>query len=190
MPLLTGNQTHVKTNSIWFWRCDNNRLRWFCRSLFGRRLNGDYAIPAAFAAKALGETVKMVLRRADDARFDSVRSPSVQTLRMTFDTANKVNAMEHNAAAGWPTQVMAAFFMPKGTNGEPYDPFAISGADHWYDVGPQKVRSLSNDLANSTFRPGWLRWSGPDEPIGQLKVLSTKQPTTPKLIRLFYDLAC
>lgn len=128
---------------------------------FGRRLNGDYAIPAALAAKALGKPVKMVLTRADDARFDSVRSPSVQTLRMAFDSGSKVIAMEHHAAAGWPTQVMAAFFMPKGTNGEPYDPFAISGADHWYDVGAQKVRALSNDLANTTFRPGWLRSVGP-----------------------------
>jgi isoquinoline 1-oxidoreductase subunit beta len=128
---------------------------------FGRRLNGDYAVPAALAAKALGKPVKMVLTRADDARFDSVRSPSVQTLRMAFDEASKVIAMEHHAAAGWPTQVMAAFFMPKGTNGEPYDPFAISGADHWYDVGAQQVRALSNDLANATFRPGWLRSVGP-----------------------------
>jgi isoquinoline 1-oxidoreductase subunit beta len=128
---------------------------------FGRRLNGDYAIPAALAAKALGKPVKMVLTRADDARFDSVRSPSLQTLRMAFDADGKVIAMEHHAAAGWPTQVMAAFFMPKGTNGEPYDPFAISGADHWYEVGAQKVRALSNDLANATFRPGWLRSVGP-----------------------------
>jgi isoquinoline 1-oxidoreductase subunit beta len=128
---------------------------------FGRRLNGDYAIPAALAAQALGRPVKMILTRADDARFDSVRSPSVQTLRMAFDGAGKVTGMEHHAAAGWPTQVMAAFFMPKGTNGEPYDPFAISGADHWYEVGALKVRALSNDLANATFRPGWLRSVGP-----------------------------
>jgi isoquinoline 1-oxidoreductase subunit beta len=72
-----------------------------------------------------------------------------------------VVAMEHHASAGWPTQAMAAFFMPKGTNGEAYDPFAISGADHWYDVGVQKVRAISNDLANATFRPGWLRSVGP-----------------------------
>jgi isoquinoline 1-oxidoreductase subunit beta len=45
--------------------------------------------------------------------------------------------------------------------GAPVDPFASSGADHWYDVGPQKVRVISNDLANSTFRPGWLRSVGP-----------------------------
>jgi len=128
---------------------------------FGRRLNGDYCVPAALAAKSLGKPVKMVLTRADDARFDSVRSPSVQTLRMGFDKAHTVVAMEHHAAAGWPTEVMASFFMPKGSQGVPFDPFAISGADHWYDVGIQKVRAISNDLANATFRPGWLRSVGP-----------------------------
>jgi CO/xanthine dehydrogenase Mo-binding subunit len=128
---------------------------------FGRRLNGDYAVPAALAAKALGRPVKMILTRADDARFDSVRSPSVQTLRMAFAEDQSVTGMEHHAAAGWPTLVMAPFFMPKGQGGKPYDPFAISGADHWYDVGAQKVRALSNDLANTSFRPGWLRSVGP-----------------------------
>ena len=128
---------------------------------FGRRLNGDYAVPAALAAKALGKPVKMVCTRADDARFDSVRSPSVQTLRMAFGEDGKVTAMDHHAAAGWPTEVMIPSFMPKGTNGVPYDPFAISGADHWYTVGAQRVRALSNDLANRTFRPGWLRSVGP-----------------------------
>ena len=49
---------------------------------FGRRLNGDYAVPAALAAKALGRPVKLVWTRTDDARFDSPRSPSVQRLRM------------------------------------------------------------------------------------------------------------
>ena len=128
---------------------------------FGRRLNGDYAVPAALAAKALGRPVKMVLTRADDARFDSVRSPSVQTLKMGFAADGTVTAMEHHAAAGWPTQVMVPGFMPKGQGGAPYDPFAISGADHWYEVGAHKVRAVSNDLANTTFRPGWLRSVGP-----------------------------
>jgi isoquinoline 1-oxidoreductase subunit beta len=128
---------------------------------FGRRLNGDYCVPAALAAKAIGKPVKMVLTREDDARFDSVRSPSVQTLRMGFDAAGTVMTMEHHATAGWPTEVMAPAFMPKGLQGVPFDPFAISGADHWYDVGVQKVRAISNDLANATFRPGWLRSVGP-----------------------------
>jgi len=127
---------------------------------FGRRLNGDYMVPAALAAKALGRPVKMVLTRADDARFDSVRSPSVQTLRMAFGDESRVTAMEHHAAAGWPTQVVAPSFMIKGVGGAPVDPFSSSGADHWYDVGPHRVRVISNDLANATFRPGWLRSVG------------------------------
>ena len=128
---------------------------------FGRRLNGDYTVPAALAAKALGKPVKLVLTRPDDARFDSFRSPSIQTLRMAFDAGGKVVAMDHHASAGWPTLVMAQGFMAKGLYGKTYDPFAIAGADHWYDVGAQRVRALSNDIANSAFRPGWLRSVGP-----------------------------
>jgi isoquinoline 1-oxidoreductase beta subunit len=127
---------------------------------FGRRLNGDYAVPAALAAKALGQPVKIVLTRADDMRFDSFRSPSVQKLRMAFDENKNVIAMEHHAAAGWPTQVIAPGFMAKGQGGKAYDGFAIHGADHWYDVGTLKVRAISNDLANSSFRPGYLRSVG------------------------------
>ena len=128
---------------------------------FGRRLNGDYTVPAALAAKALGRPVKMVLTRPDDMRFNSFRSPSIQTLRMAFDDGGKVTAMEHHASAGWPTLVMAKGFMSKGLHQALYDPFAISGADHWYDVGAQRVRALSNDVANRAFRPGWLRSVGP-----------------------------
>ena len=95
---------------------------------FGRRLNGDYAVPAALAAKALGKPVKMIMTRADDVRFDSFRSPSVQSLRIGI-TGGKIIAMDHAATAGWPTQILAPGFMPKGINGAPYDPFAIAGAD-------------------------------------------------------------
>jgi CO/xanthine dehydrogenase Mo-binding subunit len=128
---------------------------------FGRRLNGDYAVPAALAAKAVGKPVKMVCTRADDMRFDSPRSPSVQLLRMAFGDGGKVIGMQHHAAAGWPTQVIAPSFMLKNPDGIPYDEFAINGADHWYTVGAQRVRAISNDLVNRTFRPGWLRSVGP-----------------------------
>lgn len=128
---------------------------------FGRRLNGDYAVPAALAAKAIGKPVKMVCTRSDDTLFDSFRSPSVQVVKMAFGEGGKVTAMDHAAAAGWPTQVMAPFFMPKGANDVAYDPFAISGANHWYSVGAQRVRAVPNDLANIAFRPGWLRSVGP-----------------------------
>jgi len=128
---------------------------------FGRRLNGDYAVPALLAAKQLGRPVKVVLNREDDSRFDSPRSASVQKVSMAFDGDNKVLAMAHTAAAGWPTATMAPFFLGEGKNGVKFDPFSISGADHWYDVGPHRVRAVMNDLANKTFRPGWLRSVGP-----------------------------
>ena len=128
---------------------------------FGRRLNGDYCVPAALAAQAVGRPVKMICTRSDDARFDSPRSPSVQHVRMAFDDAGKVSAMVHEASAGWPTQAMIPAFLAKDKQGHPYDPFAIAGADHWYTVGAQRVRAVSNDLANSSFRPGWLRSVGP-----------------------------
>src|SRR5450830_302667 len=99
---------------------------------FGRRLNGDYCVPAALAAQAVGRPVKMICTRADDARFDSPRSPSVQHVRMAFDEAGKVSAMVHEASAGWPTQAMIPAFLAKDKQGHPYDPFAIAGADHWY----------------------------------------------------------
>jgi isoquinoline 1-oxidoreductase subunit beta len=127
---------------------------------FGRRLDGDYTVPAALAAKAIGKPVKMVCTRADDMRFDCPRSPSTQVVRMAWGDDGRVTAMDHHAAAGWPTAVMAPFFMPKGVNGVPYDQFASEGANHWYTIGAQRVRALRNDLAEQTFRPGWLRSVG------------------------------
>lgn len=127
---------------------------------FGRRLNGDYAVPAALAAQALDRPVKMILTREDDSLFDSIRSPSNQLLRMAFDSEGSVTAMEHHTTAGWPTLVMSPWFMSEGTNGQEFDPFAIHGADHWYNVGAHRLRGISNDLANETFRPGWLRSVG------------------------------
>jgi len=130
---------------------------------FGRRLYGDYAVPAALAAKAMGKPVKMVCTREDDASFACFRSPSIQRVRAAFDSQGTVIAMDHQACAGWPTQVMAPDFFKlyKGLNGEPYDTFSISGANHWYSVGAQRVRGLSNDLANRAFRPGYLRSVAP-----------------------------
>src|SRR5216683_375234 len=127
---------------------------------FGRRLDGDYAVPAALAAKAVGKPVKMVCTRPDDMRFDCPRSPSVQVLRIAFGEEGRVTAMDHQAAAGWPTAVMAPSFMPKDAHGVPFDLFAIHGADHWYTVGAQRLRALRNDLADRSFRPGYLRSVG------------------------------
>ena len=125
---------------------------------FGRRLDGDYAVPAALASVAIGgKPVKMVCARVDDMRFDCPRSPSRQVLRLGWGDGNRVAAMDHHAAAGWPTATIAPYFLGKDAKGAPYDPFAISGADHWYNVGAHRVRALHNDLADRTFRSGYLR---------------------------------
>jgi CO/xanthine dehydrogenase Mo-binding subunit len=128
---------------------------------YGRRLYGDYAVLAALASKAVGRPVKLACTREDDVRFDCFRSPSVQRVRMAFGKGGSITAMEHHAAAGWPTQAMSPADLSPGLNGRPYDQFSINGANHWYDTGKHRVRAISNDLAMRSFLPGWLRSVGP-----------------------------
>jgi len=125
-------------------------------------LNGDYVVPAALAAKATGRPVKMVCTRADDVplRFAAFpdRSAPADGVRPGRPSAGDA-AM--NAAAGWPNQAMDPDDLPKDAKGVVYDPDAVNGANHWYDVGAHRVRAICNDLANTCFRPGWLRSVGP-----------------------------
>jgi isoquinoline 1-oxidoreductase subunit beta len=120
----------------------------------------DYAVAAALAAKSVGRPVKMVCTRSDDMRFDCPRSASMQILRLAWGDDNRVAAMDHHAAAGWPTATLAPDFLRKDAKGNLYDPFAIQGADHCYTVGAQRVRALHNDLVDRTFRSGFLRSVG------------------------------
>ncbi len=129
---------------------------------FGRRLFGDSMIPAALAARELGKPVKLVFQRADDSRFDCVRSPSVQEFDASFDADGTLSGIEHAASAGWPTLTMAPGFLADGVDGNgKYDTFSISGGDHWYTLANHRVRAINNDLAQKTFLPGWLRAVGP-----------------------------
>ncbi|MBY6207544.1 MULTISPECIES: xanthine dehydrogenase family protein molybdopterin-binding subunit [Halomonas] len=129
---------------------------------FGRRLYGDYAVPAALAAKALGKPVKMVFTRPDDSRLDCVRSPSVQRLRSAVTASGEILASEHAAAAGWPTAAIAPGFLGEFVDGGgKLDSFAISGADHWYRVAAQRVWAQQNHKAHEAFVPGYLRSVGP-----------------------------
>lgn len=129
---------------------------------YGRRLWGDQMIPAGLAAKAVGKPVKMIFQRADDSKFDCVRSPSVQQMDASFDADGNLTGIEHGAAAGSPTGVMADGFLEPGVDGEgKLDPFSIAGADHWYSLPAHRVRALRNNLAEQTFHPGWLRAVGP-----------------------------
>lgn len=129
---------------------------------FGRRLFGDYMVPAALASKALGRPVKMIFTREDDARFDCVRSPSVQKVRTGLNADGAPVAYEHRAAAGWPTYSMAPGFLAEVVDGTgKADGFSISGADHWYSIPNQRVAAIRNAVAQETFLPGWLRAVGP-----------------------------
>lgn len=129
---------------------------------FGRRLFGDYMIPAALAAKAKGQAVKMIFTREDDAHFDQPRSPSVSHLHATFDTNNQLTGIEHRFTAGWPTKAMAPGFLADSKDGKKkIDMFSASGSDHWYSLPNHRVLVYNNDLAQKTFVPGWLRSVGP-----------------------------
>lgn len=129
---------------------------------FGRKLAGDYIVPAALTSKAMGgQAIKMVLTRADDMAFDTFRSPSLQTISAALDDRSAtIRAMRYNVVAGWPSLANAPKTLPAGLDG-PYDGDAVHGANHWYEVGPFQLRAICNDLANKTFRPGWLRAVGP-----------------------------
>ena len=136
--------------------------QYFLGGGYGRRLWGDYMIPAAHASKLIGRPVKLVFPRAEDTRIDCARSVSVQTLTASFDRQKTLTAIEHTAAAGWPTDAMSSFLMLDGVAGEnKYDPFSISGADHWYTLPNHRVRAIKNDLVHQTTLPGWLRGVGP-----------------------------
>lgn len=127
---------------------------------FGRRLSGDYTIPAALTSKALGRPVKMVFTREDDTRFDCIRSPSVQHFSAAIDDGQLLG-IEHAATAGWPTKAMAPGFLFESLDKKgKIDPFSSSGADHWYSLQSHRVRLMTNELAQSTFLPGWLRAVG------------------------------
>jgi CO/xanthine dehydrogenase Mo-binding subunit len=129
---------------------------------FGRRLFGDSMIPAALAARELGRPVKLVFPRAEDSRFDCVRSPSVSQFDASFNADGTLTGIDHAAVAGWPTLSMAPGFLADGVDGNgKFDPFSISGAEHWYTLPNHRVRAINNELAQNTFLPGWLRSVGP-----------------------------
>ncbi|MDJ0916840.1 MAG: molybdopterin-dependent oxidoreductase [Woeseiaceae bacterium] len=129
---------------------------------FGRRLFGDQMIPAAHAARQLGKPVKLIMQRDEDSMFDCVRSASVAKLDAAFDADGNLTAIEHAAAAGWPTLAMAPGFLGDGVDGNgKFDGFSINGSDHWYSIPNQRVRAINNKLAQDSFLPGWWRAVGP-----------------------------
>ena len=129
---------------------------------FGRRLFGDWTVPAALTAKAVGKPVKLVFTRKDDSLFDQSRSASTTKMTASFDKNDTFTGLEHAFAAGWPTKAMAPGFLSPGVDGNgKFDAFSASGADHWYSMNSHRARAINNGLVQSTFIPGWLRSVGP-----------------------------
>ncbi len=127
---------------------------------FGRRLNGDYMIPAALLSKAIKRPVKLLFDRPDDMQFDNVRSASLTHFKAEIN--NKAwHSCESAAVAGWPTMAAIPAFLAKDDKGKPIDPFAVNGMDHWYDIPNQRIRAINNPLVQDHLMPGWLRSVGP-----------------------------
>jgi isoquinoline 1-oxidoreductase beta subunit len=129
---------------------------------FGRRLLGDQMVPAALAARELGRPVKLVFQRAEDSRFDCVRSPSVVRFDASFDAQGALTGIDHGVSSGWPTKSLLPPFMGTGVDGNgQFDPFSVNGADHWYTLANHRVRTMQNELVDRTTRTGYLRAVGP-----------------------------
>jgi len=127
---------------------------------FGRRLEGDYFIPAGLAAKALGRPVKVVYNRTDDMRLDCARSPSWQKLSGAVD-GGKLVALTHDVACGWPSNNVFPAGLGESLDKKKVDVFAINGADVWYSFPNHHVRLIDNKLAEATVPPGYLRSVAP-----------------------------
>jgi CO/xanthine dehydrogenase Mo-binding subunit len=131
---------------------------------FGRKLAADYLVPAALTAKQIGKPVKCIFTRQDDSRFDLVRSASVSHLQASLGNNKEkagLTALDHVFSAGWPTLATPPAMIDSLDKKGKIDPFASSGADHWYSIDNHRVRTINNDLAQRTFMPGYLRAVGP-----------------------------
>jgi isoquinoline 1-oxidoreductase beta subunit len=136
--------------------------QYFLGGGFGRRLYGDYLIPAALTAKALGRPVKVVYTRENDMRFDCARAPSYQPMQATLGTDGKILALTHDVIAGWPSYLVAPAFLADTPDKKgKADSFAVSGADFWYTVPHHSVRAIRNELSQQALPPGYLRSVGP-----------------------------
>ncbi|MGO6697149.1 molybdopterin cofactor-binding domain-containing protein [Rhizobium johnstonii] len=129
---------------------------------FGRRLFCEYTVPAALTAKAMGRPVKLLFSRIDDSKFCQPRSPSVQVIRTATDENGSLKSYQYRGVAGWPTKMQNPAALSDAFDGKgKIDLFAISGSDPWYDIPHQDIRTISNELAESVFLPGYLRSVGP-----------------------------
>ena len=128
---------------------------------FGRRLDGDYAVPGCARRQSGRQTGQDGLYARGR---HALRLPAIACGAGSADGLRRWRQGDSNGSPGGCGLAYGSHgsgvHAQRMTSGVPFDPFASHGADHWYTVGAQRVRAIQNDLAQRTFRPGWLRSVG------------------------------
>jgi isoquinoline 1-oxidoreductase subunit beta len=138
---------------------------------FGRRLDADYILMAAYTARDVGKPVKMIYSREADTQFDFTRPAA--TIQLTAcTTGNKIDAWSSSSSSGWANSRMAPGFLATDLTGDEekgkFDPFAVNGADHWYSVPNREIVNSNNAIAQGAtpsgnvraVSPTWQFWAG------------------------------
>lgn len=126
---------------------------------FGRRLEADYVVVAALAAKGSGKAVKLIYDRPAEAQFDFPRSQALQSLTAGIKDG-KLDSMTHDTVCTWANSRLAPAFQGDAPEGK-IDGFAINGADFWYSVPNHRVRLIKSKTGDKAAPAGNLRSVAP-----------------------------
>lgn len=108
---------------------------------FGALLETEWHAQAAVIAREVGRPVKLILSREEDTANDCFRSPTYQKLTCGLDADKQLSGWEHRVVSAWPSTRHSIFLDKDG-----FDSYALSGADHHYDISDQHARAIEDDL--------------------------------------------
>jgi len=111
---------------------------------FGRRLNADYVVEAAWLAQRLGGTVKVVWSREDDLQHDFYRPLSRHRLTAALDDAGEPLAWRHQLVSA---AIFSAYELPPFSErpglyeaiGALESPYRCASRDCGYSLLPSRV---------------------------------------------------